>query len=138
VAYNSVDYGERLLDHYDNPRNVGDIEEPDARATVENPACGDTMRLTLKIVEGVVAEARFRSYGCPAAIAAGSVTTVLLAGRSLEDASRLTNEEVARELGGLPPAKLHCSVLAEQAVRAAVSDYRRRAAGLSPPAGPRT
>lgn len=123
MAYN-LEYGEVLLDHYENPRNAGEMADPDGEATVENPACGDILRLSLRIAGGTITEARFKSQGCPAAIAAGSVTTVLLRGMSLEEAAGVTNEEVARRLGGLPPAKVHCSVLAEQAVRAAIGSYR--------------
>lgn len=126
MTYNSLDYTDLVLEHYENPRNAGDLQAPDGVATVENPACGDTMRLSVRIRDGRVVEARFKSQGCPAAIAAGSITTQMVVGRSLEEASRLTNEEVALALGGLPPAKVHCSVLAEQAVRAVIADYGRR------------
>jgi nitrogen fixation NifU-like protein len=126
VAYNSTDYSGLLLDHYENPRNAGDLPDPDGVATVENPACGDRLKLSLRIGEGRIREARFRAFGCPAAIAASSVTTEMITGRSLSEAGRLSNVEVATALGGLPPAKIHCSVLAEEAVRAAIEDYRHR------------
>lgn len=135
MAYNSLDYTDLVIEHYENPRNTGDLEAPDGVATVENPACGDTMRLAVRIRSGSIVEARFKSQGCPAAIAAGSVTTQLVLGRSLEEASRLSNKEVALALGGLPPAKLHCSVLAEQAVRAVIADYGRRRRSAAPKGG---
>jgi nitrogen fixation NifU-like protein len=125
MAYNLMDYSPGVLDHYEHPRNAGDLPDADALATVENPACGDTMRLALKIVSGRVTEARFRTYGCAAAIAASSVTTELLAGRTLEEARGITDREVAEALGGLPPGKIHCSVLATEAIRAALESYRR-------------
>jgi nitrogen fixation NifU-like protein len=129
MSYNFTDYGDVVLDHYENPRNVGDIEDADAEATVGNPACGDLMKLTLRIRDGVVAEARFKTYGCGAAIAASSMTTVMIRGMRVEDLEKVTNRSVAEALGGLPPAKLHCSVLAEEAIRSSLADYRRRAFG---------
>jgi nitrogen fixation NifU-like protein len=127
--YTFADYGPLLLDHFENPRNVGGVENPDAVGRAGNPACGDLMELSLRVRDGRIHEARFRTTGCSAAIASSSMTTVLLTGRSLEEAEALTDGEVAEALGGLPPAKLHCSVLAEDAVRAALEDYRRRRAG---------
>jgi len=128
MSYNFTEYGEVVLDHYENPRNVGEIEDADAAATVGNPACGDLMRLSLRIRDGVVAEAKFKTYGCGAAIAASSMTTVMIRGMRLEDLDGVTNRAVAEALGGLPPAKMHCSVLAEEAIRESLADYRRRAA----------
>ena len=119
-----ADYTATVLDHYRNPRNVGDIPGGVATAQVGDPAHGDVLRIALRIENGRVAEARFRAFGCTAAIAAGSMTTVLLAGRAIEDAARLTNEDVAAALGGLPESKMHCSVLAEQAVREALARHR--------------
>jgi len=139
MSWNIVDYGEIVLDHYENPRNVGEIDGADGVATVGNPACGDLMKLSLRIRGGVVAEARFKTFGCGAAIAASSMTTVLIQGMKLEDLDRITNRSVADALGGLPPSKLHCSVLAEDAIREALADYRRRAAPGEPvePSGAR-
>ncbi|HXI02387.1 MAG TPA: iron-sulfur cluster assembly scaffold protein [Candidatus Saccharimonadales bacterium] len=125
MAYNLMDYSPGVLEHYEHPRNAGDLPDADAVATVENPACGDTMRLALRIEAGRVTEARFRTYGCAAAIAASSVTTELLVGRTLEEARAITGREVAEALGGLPPRKLHCSVLAKDAIRAVMDSYRR-------------
>ena len=125
-GYRLAGYGDRLLDHFENPRNAGDLPDPDAIGEAFNPACGDELCLSLRIRDGVIERACFRASGCSAAIASSSVTTELLAGMTLEQAAALTNSEVAEALGGLPPAKLHCSVLAEDAIRAALADYSRR------------
>lgn len=117
-------YGEILLDHYRNPRNVGRIEGTAAVAQVGDPATGDVLRLSLLIEDGRVVEARFLSFGCTAAIAAGSVTTELVAGKRLDEIEGLTDRDVARALGGLPESKIHCSVLAEKAIRGALEHYR--------------
>jgi NifU-like protein involved in Fe-S cluster formation len=127
-----ADYTPTVLDHYRNPRNVGDIAGTPAVAQVGDPAHGDVLRLTLRIEGGRIVEARFRSFGCTAAIAAGSMATVMVAGRSVGDAERLTNDDVARALGGLPEAKMHCSVLAEQAIREAVRRWRAAAPAEEP------
>lgn len=119
-------YEETLLAYFRNPRNVGEIQDPDALAEVTNPVCGDYTRLTMRVRDGVVEEARFKTFGCAAAIAASSMLTVLLQGRTLAEAAAIRNEEVAEALGGLPPAKMHCSILAEDALRAAIADYGRR------------
>jgi nitrogen fixation NifU-like protein len=115
-----------VIEHYENPRNVGEVENPDGAAWVESPVHGDRLKLTLRIAGGRVVEARFRAFGCGAAIASSSIATVLLTGRTVEEAVRLTREEVAGALGGLPESKVHCSVLAEEAVRRALEDYGRR------------
>jgi nitrogen fixation NifU-like protein len=122
-----ADYNPTVLDHYRNPRNVGDIPGSPATAQVGDPAHGDVLRLALRVEAGRVIEARFRAFGCTAAIAAGSMTTVLVTGRSIEEAARITNQEVAAALGGLPESKMHCSVLAEQAVREALARHRAAA-----------
>jgi nitrogen fixation NifU-like protein len=122
-------YTDLVMEHLQHPRNVGEVADPDAVAEVSNPVCGDTMRLTVRLVDGRVAEARFKTRGCGAAIATSSVTTELVRGRTPEELLALTNEEVAAALGGLPPAKMHCSVLAEDALHELVADYRRRATG---------
>ena len=119
-----VVYGDRLLDHYRNPRNVGEIEDSPAVAQVGDPATGDVLRLSLKIVDDRVIQARLKSLGCTAAIAAGSATTELVLGKRLTEIERLTDRDVAEALGGLPESKIHCSVLAEQAIRQAVDSYR--------------
>jgi nitrogen fixation NifU-like protein len=122
-----ADYNATVLDHYRNPRHVGDVPGSVATAQVGDPAHGDVLRVSLRIEAGRVAEARFRAFGCTAAIAAGSMTTVLVTGRSIDEAARLTNQEVAAALGGLPESKMHCSVLAEQAVREALARHRAAA-----------
>ena len=129
-GYGFTDYSEVILDHFENPRNVGAVENPDAFGRAGNPACGDVLELTLKVAGGRIEEARFRASGCGAAIASSSMATVMLTGRSLEEASALTDEQVASALGGLPPAKVHCSVLAQDAITAALADYRRRQSRL--------
>ena len=121
-----MQYPDAVHEHFDSPRNIGVIESPDGAAEVSNPACGDIMQLTLRIVDDRIIEARFKTMGCPAAIAAGSVTTELLIGRSADEPIPLTRAEVNEALGGLSPQKVHTSVLAEDAVKAAVKDYRRR------------
>ncbi len=121
-------YSQTVLDHFENPRNVGVIEAADADATVSHAECGDTVRLTLRIKEGVIQAARFKALGCGAAIAAASRLTELLVGLALERAAALDNEAVAASLGGLPDHKIRCSVLAREAVAAALEDYWRKAA----------
>jgi nitrogen fixation NifU-like protein len=130
-------YGTGVLDHFENPRNVGEVVDPDAASWVESPVHGDRLKLTLRIEGGRIAEARFRAFGCGAAIASSSMATVLLTGRSLEDAARLTREEVAEALGGLPESKVHCSVLAEEAVRRALEEYGKRQGAAEPGTAPR-
>ena len=121
-----MQYSDAVHEHFENPRNVGVVESADGAAEVSNPACGDIMQLTLRILDGRIAEARFKTMGCPAAIAAGSVTTELLIGRSVDEPTPLTRTEVNEALGGLSPQKVHTSVLAEDAVKAAIKDYRRQ------------
>ena len=115
-----------VLDHFLNARNVGDLPDADGVGEVGAVECGDVMRISIKVRDGRIAEARFRAYGCGTAIACASATTELLRGRTVEDARQLTNDQVAKALGGLPAAKAHCPVLAEEAVKAAVADYLRR------------
>ena len=122
-------YNEVVLDHYRHPRNVGEIEGSPATAQVGDPATGDVLKISLRIEDGRVVEARFKSFGCTAAIAAGSMTTLLVAGRSVGEAERLTNRDVMEALGGLPESKIGCSVLAEQAIKEALRRHRAAAAG---------
>lgn len=116
-----------MLDHYQHPRNVGTLEEANAVGMAENSACGDVLQLSLYIQGDRVVRARFKTFGCAAAIAAGSMLTQMLEGATLDQIRRISKEEVAAALGGLPPMKVHCSVLAEDAVRAALQDYYSRA-----------
>jgi nitrogen fixation NifU-like protein len=123
---NLADYSDKVLDHYENPRNVGEIKDADAASTVGNPACGDLMKMTFKIQDGRIVDVKFKTFGCGAAIATSSMATELIKGKTIEEAENLTNEAVAEALGGLPPVKMHCSVLAADAVRAALEDYYKR------------
>ena len=117
---------DRILEHFLNPRNVGIILDPDGVGEVGAAAFGDVMRLSLKIKEDRIVEARFQTFGCGTAIAASSATTELLKGRTVEAALRFTNQEVIDALGGMPPEKLHCATLAEEAVKAALNDFLRK------------
>ncbi|HKB06969.1 MAG TPA: iron-sulfur cluster assembly scaffold protein [Candidatus Polarisedimenticolia bacterium] len=125
----ALGYSDTVLDHYRNPRNVGEIPGTAAVAQAGDPATGDVLRISLRIEGDIVAEARFKAFGCTAAIAAGSMTTTLLEGRTLEEAARLTNQDVVRALDGLPQPKIQCSVLAEQAVREALRRHREAGDG---------
>lgn len=118
-----------MRDHFENPRNAGEVAQPDAVGYETNPVCGDTMRLTLRVNGGRIVEARFQTSGCPAAIATSSVCTEMIRGLSLAEAESLTKADYAAALGGLPAGKMHCSVLAADAVRAAAEDYRQRTGG---------
>jgi len=122
------DYGPLVLEHYDHPRNVGEAPGENAVATVTSEGCGDRLRLSLRVEGGRVRAARFRTLGCVAAIAASSMTTELLCGRTLAEARTITDRQVAEALGGLPPGKEHCSVLAERAIAEALNAYESRAA----------
>jgi len=119
-------YNPVVLDHFLNPRNVGDVPRADGVGEAGRPDCGDTLRMSLKIEEGRIVEARFRANGCAAAIASSSMATELVRGRTLEEARRFSNEEVVAALGGLPRAKIQCSVLASQALQAALEDHQKR------------
>jgi nitrogen fixation NifU-like protein len=123
----SEGYSPLLLDHFNNPRNVGVIENPDAIAEESNPVCGDTMRLMLRIDDmDRIVEARFQTVGCPAAIATSSAATEMITGQLISDIEGLKRDDFAAAVGGLPPSKIHCSVLAADALRKAIADYRRR------------
>src|SRR3990172_1531040 len=125
-------YSTKVMEHFQNPRNVGEIENADGRGKVGNPVCGDIMELTIKVENGHISDAKFRTFGCGAAIATSSMVTEIVKGKSIEDALQITNDTVAEALGGLPKVKMHCSVLAEQALRNAIADYFQRQ-GLEPP-----
>ena len=125
-------YSEKLLDHYENPRNVGNMDEHDKNVgtgMVGAPACGDVMRLQIRVSEeGIIEDAKFKTYGCGSAIASSSLLTEWVIGQSLDDANTIKNTELAEELA-LPPVKIHCSVLAEDAIKSAISDYRNKKRG---------
>lgn len=119
-------YSEKVMDHFTNPRNVGEIADADGIGEVGNAKCGDIMKMYIKVDNGVISDVKFKTFGCGAAIATSSMATELIKGKSIEDALKLTNKAVVESLEGLPPAKLHCSVLAEQAMKAAIADYYKR------------
>lgn len=116
-------YSDKVMDHFIHPRNVGDIADADATGTVGNPKCGDIMKIDLKITDGVITDAKFKTFGCGSAIATSSMATEMIIGKSVQEALLLTNRAVAEALDGLPPIKMHCSLLAEQAVKAALKEY---------------
>lgn len=119
-------YSDLVMDHFANPRNMGELEDPSGVGDVGNPTCGDMMRLYLKIENDVIVDAKFKTFGCGAAIASSSILTEMLKGKKIEDALKISNEAVAEALGGLPPTKTHCSVLAEDALKAALADFKKR------------
>jgi nitrogen fixation NifU-like protein len=119
-------YSERVMDHFMNPRNMGEIPDAEGVGEVGNPACGDIMRITLRIEEDRIVDAKFKTFGCAAAIASSSMATELIRGKTLDEALAVTNRAVAEALEGLPPQKLHCSVLAEEGIHKAIDDYRAR------------
>jgi len=121
-----MEYGEKVMDHFMNPRNVGEIEDASGIGEVGNPQCGDVMRFYLKIKDGVIEDAKFKTFGCGAAIATSSMATEIIKGKPIEEAIKMTNKAVADALGGLPPVKMHCSVLAEEALEAALTDYFKK------------
>lgn len=124
-------YSEKVMDHFKNPRNVGEIENADGIGEVGNAKCGDIMRIYLKVDNDVITDVKFKTYGCGSAIASSSMATELIKGKTLDEAWTLTNKAVAEALDGLPPIKMHCSVLAEDAIHKAINDYRVRQ-GLEP------
>lgn len=119
-------YSEKVMDHFAHPRNVGEMENPDGVGKVGNPVCGDIMNLYLRVKDGVITDATFKTFGCGAAIATSSMVTELVKGKAVKDALAISNRAVAEALGGLPPIKMHCSVLAEEALKAAIDDYMAR------------
>lgn len=120
-------YSDKVIDHYENPRNVGKFELDDTIGTgmVGAPACGDVMKLQIKVIDGIITDARFKTYGCGSAIASSSLITEMVKGMTLDQAGSIKNSDIATELA-LPPVKIHCSILAEDAIKAAVNDYRNR------------
>lgn len=122
-------YSEQVLDHFARPRNVGELTDANGVGTVGNPVCGDIMKMYIKVEDGIIVDVRFQTFGCGAAIATSSISTEMIKGKTVEEALQLTNKAVAEALGGLPPVKMHCSLLAEEAVRAAIEDYQNRAQG---------
>lgn len=125
-------YSEKVMDHFTNPRNVGEIIDASGIGTVGNPVCGDVMKMYLKIENEIIIDVKFKTFGCGAAVATSSMVTEMVKGKSISEALRVTNKAVAEALGGLPPVKMHCSVLAEEALRFALKDYYKKQ-GLAVP-----
>ena len=119
-------YSEKVMDHFTNPRNVGEIADASGVGTVGNAKCGDILRIYLKIENGIIEDVKFKTFGCGAAIATSSMATEMVKGKSIEEAMKLTNKAVAEALDGLPPVKMHCSLLAEQALKEALEDYFKK------------
>ena len=124
-------YSAKVMDHFQNPRNVGEIENADGVGQAGNPKCGDIMKIFIKVEDNVIADIKFKTFGCASAIASSSMATELVKGKTLDEAWNLTNKAVAESLDGLPPIKMHCSVLAEEAIHGAINDYRVKN-GLEP------
>ena len=119
-------YSEKVMDHFAHPRNVGEIEDADGVGEVGNAKCGDIMKMYIKVNDGIITDVKFKTFGCGAAVATSSIATEMIKGKKLEDALKLTNKAVMEALDGLPPVKVHCSLLAEEAVHAALWDYAQK------------
>jgi len=119
-------YSEKVMDHFSNPRNVGEIENASGTGTVGNAKCGDIMKMDIQVENGVIVDVKFKTFGCGAAIATSSMATEMVKGKTIEEALQLTNKAVAEALDGLPPVKMHCSMLAEEAIHAAIADYKAK------------
>jgi nitrogen fixation NifU-like protein len=121
-------YSPIVMDHFKHPRNMGEMEDPDGMGEAQNPVCGDTMRLFIKVESDRIVDVKFLTFGCSAAIASSSLTTEMMKGKTIDEALRISDEDIVNALGGLPPSKIHCSILAEMTIRAAVEDYRKKKA----------
>ena len=121
-----MEYSEKVMEHFMNPRNVGEIEDPSGVGTVGNVQCGDIMRVFLKIEDGIIIDAKFKTFGCGAAVATSSMATEMVKGKTIQEALKITNKAVMEALDGLPPVKAHCSVLAEEALQSALWDYAQK------------
>jgi len=124
-------YSDKVMDHFTNPRNVGELEDANGIGEIGNAKCGDIMKMYLKIEDNIIKDVRFKTFGCGAAIATSSIATEMIKGKPLDEALKLTNKAVIEALDGLPPAKIHCSVLAEQAIKTAISNYYKNQ-GIDP------
>ena len=124
-----VQYSEKVMDHFAHPRNVGEMPDANGIGTVGNPVCGDIMKMYIKVENDIITDVRFQTFGCGAAIATSSISTEMIKGKNIHEALQLTNRAVADALDGLPPVKMHCSLLAEEAVRSAIDDYLRKTTG---------
>lgn len=116
-------YNEKVMDHFTNPRNVGEVDHADGVGQVGNPTCGDIMKISIKVEDGKIVECKFKTFGCGAAVATSSMVTEMVIGKTIEEAKQITNKMVAEELGGLPPVKMHCSNLAADALKKAIANY---------------
>ncbi len=119
-------YSKKVMDHFLNPRNVGEMKDANGIGEVGNPVCGDIMRMYIKVEDNIIVDIKFLTFGCGAAVATSSMVTELVKGKSIEEALKITNNKVAEELDGLPPVKMHCSNLAQQGVKAAIDDYKKK------------
>lgn len=122
----NVTYNEKVLDHFKNPRNMGEMKNPSAEGVVGNPTCGDVMKIMIKVEEDKIKEIKFQTFGCAAAIASSSALTEIAKGKTLDEAKKITNEDVAKYLGQLPPIKIHCSNLAADALKKAIKDWEEK------------
>jgi len=119
-------YSEKVMDHFKNPRNLGEIEDADGVGTVGNKNCGDVMKIYITVEDDKIADIKFQTLGCGAAIASSSIATELVKGKTIEEALQITSKQIAEQMGKFPPAKYHCSILAEEGIRSAINDYRKR------------
>lgn len=124
-----MQYSAKVMEHFANPRNVGELSDASGIGEVGNPACGDIMKMSIRVKENVIVDVKFKTFGCGAAIATSSISTEMIKGKTIEEALTITNKAVAEALDGLPPAKMHCSVLAEEAIEAAIDDYLKKTTG---------
>ena len=121
-----MEYSDKVMDHFMNPRNVGKMDDADGVGEVGNPKCGDIMKVYIKVKDNIIYDIKFNTFGCASAIATSSMATELIKGKTIEEALELTNKAVAEALDGLPPVKMHCSVLAKEAIKAAIDDYKSK------------
>ena len=119
-------YNDTVMDHFMNPRNVGDLENPDGTGTYGSPVCGDMMQIQIKVKDDVITDAKFKTFGCGSAIASSSMATSMIIGKSIDEALAISNKQIIEELGGLPAVKVHCSVLADHAIKSAIYDYAQK------------
>ncbi|MCE5342264.1 MAG: Fe-S cluster assembly scaffold protein NifU [Eubacteriales bacterium] len=119
-------YSDKVMEHFEHPRNVGELPDASGTGTVGNAKCGDIMKMDIKVENNIITDVKFKTFGCCAAVATSSMATEMIKGKSVDEALELTNKAVAEALGGLPPVKMHCSILAEEAIRAALTDYRQK------------
>lgn len=119
-------YNDKVMDHFMNPRNVGEMENPDGQGTYGSPVCGDMMQIQIKVENDVITDAKFKTFGCGSAIASSSMATEMIIGKTIDEALEISNKQIIDELGGLPPVKVHCSVLADHAIKCAIYDYAEK------------